>query len=382
MRAFAFASLCLVVASTDLLAQTDQAVDQAKAAAELSRVFDRPAGTTIGPAQRAALAAFLQRYEGGDLGALGYAAAMASYLDRDIGGAVAGLDEFFSRQPTIANDEHRTVAGRIYLGALAAAGRAETIDVAVLHRHAERAARLYADLNTLARVAKPLLGNDKIIDKAGLRVALLRGACAGSAPAATIDAFAAGLYGDVAAPVAPVRRAAEPTVDLAGKPAPTWTATDVVRADGDKAGLALSDLQGKVVVLDFFASWCPPCRAAIPHLVELQAKHRADVQVVALTRAYGYGMDFSGPDAKAPNDGVTVRNLDHAAEVALYPPLMKLFGIDYPIAFVDAEVFSTYGVRGIPTLVVLDRAGKVVGAQVGVDPTGLDALVERAMRGR
>lgn len=370
--------LSLSLGGTDLVAQ----VDLERAATELAHVLDRPSGTTIGAAQKAALAEFLQRYEGEDLGALGYASAMASYLDRDMPGAVARLETFFARHPAIANEEHRLVAGRIYLSSLAAAGRAETIDVAALHRHAERAARMYADLRTLARIATPLLANERVTDKAALRVALLRGACAGSADAAAIDAFAAGLYGDVAPPAPPARRTPAPTVDLAGKPAPGWTATDVVRANGDKAGLASGDLLGKVVVLDFFASWCPPCRASIPHLVELQAKHREDLQVVALTRLYGYGMDFSDPDAKVPSGGKTVRGLDHTGEVALYAPLAKAFGIDYPIAFVAPEVSASYGVRAIPTLVVLDRAGKVVGVQEGANAEALDALVERALRGR
>lgn len=378
MRALAFVVLPLLLGGTALVAQ----VDLERAATELAHVLDRPSGTTIGAAQKAALAEFLQRYEGEDLGALGYASAMASYLDRDMPGAVASLDAFFARHPTIANEEHRLVAGRIYLSSLAAAGRAETIDVASLHRHAESAARMYADLRTLARVATPLLANERVVDKAALRVALLRGACAGGADAATIDAFAAGLYGEVAPPAPPARRAPAPTVDLVGKPAPSWTATDVVRVGGDKTGLSSGDLLGKVVVLDFFASWCPPCRAAIPHLVELQAKHRADLQVVALTKAYGYGMDFGDPEAKVPSGGQNVRGLDYANEVALYAPLAKAFGIDYPIAFVDPEVSASYGVRVIPTLVVLDRAGKVVGVQEGADLDGLRALVQRALGGR
>ena len=73
---------------------------------------------------------------------------------------------------------------------------------------------------------------------------------------------------------------------------------------------------------------------------------------------------------------------NHAGEVALYAPLAKAFGIDYPIAFVAPEISASYGVRAIPTLVVLDRAGKVVGVQTGANAEALDALVERALRGR
>lgn len=354
-----------------------QTVDLERAAQELSKTLERPAGTTIGPAQKAALDAFLERYKDQDLGPLGYASAMRRYLDRDVAGAATLLDEFFAEHATIADDEHRKVAGRIYLGALATAAREPVADQANLLRRAETITRLYDDYATVGRVVAPLLRSDKVTDPAALRVALLRGACNGSAEPETIDAFVRSLY-DPAEPQTPRRAQGAPS-PLVGEPAPPWIAKDVVRKNGDTKPLALAELAGKVVVLDFFASWCPPCRAALPHLVELQAKHRDAVQVVSLTRAYGYGMDFSAPDATTPSGGKSVKDLSRADEIALYRPLVKAFGLEHPVAFVDAEVFTAYGVRGIPTLVVLDRTGRVTGVQVGADAAGLDKLVQEAL---
>lgn len=350
-------------------------VDLDQAARELTKTLERPEGTTIGPAQKAALDAFLARYQNVDLGPLGYAVALRRYLDRDVVGAATALDEFFAKHAAIDNDEHRKMAGRIYLGALAAAARAPEVDAAILCRRAEVASRLYGDHAIIARVVGPLLQSDKV-DAAALRVSLLRGACGSGAETKDVDAFARALY--EGAPPPPPRAVAKS--DLVGQPAPAFTATDVVRKSGDGTPLSLSDLRGKVVVLDFFASWCPPCRAALPHLVELQSKHANTVQVVSLTRAYGYGMDFSAADATLPHGGKKVEKLARADEVGLYRGLARAFGVEHPIAFVDADTFAAYGVKSIPTLVVIDRAGRVSGVQVGGDAAGLDALLAAALK--
>lgn len=353
-------------------------IDLERAAAELAQTLERPAGTVIGAAQKEALDAFLERYRDADLGPLGYAKAMRRYLDRDVQGAAALLDEFFAEHDTIANEEHRKVAGRIYLGAIAAAAREDGLDEAKLRTRAETMTRFYDDYGVVARVVGGLLRSDKLQDPAALRVALVRGASASRADATKIDAFVRDLY----APAAPAPTPARAESPLVGQPAPAWMAKDVIRADGNSEPLALAQLAGKVVVLDFFASWCPPCRASLPHLVELQAKHAKDLQVVSLTRLYGYGMDFSGPDATTPHGGRKVEDLSPAAEVDLYRDLVRVFGLSHPIAFVDKDVFTAYGVRGIPTLVVLDRTGRVVGVQVGSNDAAVDALVEKALGGK
>jgi cytochrome c biogenesis protein CcmG, thiol:disulfide interchange protein DsbE len=65
--------------------------------------------------------------------------------------------------------------------------------------------------------------------------------------------------------------------DLVGKPAPDFTVGDSERS------VALQDLRGKVVVLNFWATWCPPCVDEMPSLVAMQAKLRGDIIVLAVS---------------------------------------------------------------------------------------------------
>ncbi|MCE2654656.1 MAG: TlpA family protein disulfide reductase, partial [Planctomycetaceae bacterium] len=103
----------------------------------------------------------------------------------------------------------------------------------------------------------------------------------------------------------------------------------------DRRGRAttLSDLRGKVVVLDFWATWCPPCRKAIPALA-------------------GIADDYAG---RAVVLGINVNeNNANPTKVAVD------LGANYPILLEGDAVAEMYGVRGLPTLVVVDREGKVV----------------------
>ncbi|HLU39485.1 MAG TPA: redoxin family protein [Planctomycetota bacterium] len=353
-------------------------VDLERARAELDRVFDRPAGTVIGAEQRAALSEFVKRHADVDLGPLAYARAMLLYLQRDLEASAAAFDEFFAGNDTIANDEHRNLAGRVYLAALAAAAREGTADEALLRERARRAARLYDDLRTLARIAAPLLAeNGKIKDRVGVRVALARGAAAGRADDAALDTFLGAIY----AGAAPVQQppARQRPADLTGKAAPDFKATHVVdrRPDAPRE-LALADLRGRVVLLDFFATWCPPCRAGVDHLAELQRKHGDALAVVGVTRFYGRGMDFSAPDAVRPHGGKYVQRLDREQELAVNEAFVRAFDLPYPLVFVDAAVSTAYGVTSIPTVFVLDRDGKVVGSVVGNQPEQIDELLAKA----
>lgn len=370
-------------------------VDLDAARAELDQALRRPANTVIGDAQKQALAAFLERHAGQDLGPLGYARAMHLYLQPDMAGAVAELDRFFSKHDQIQNDEHRSIVGRVYLSALANAARSASDDEATLREHATKCARLYGDLHGIARLAGPLLAEgSKIKDRAGLRLALLRGALARS-EATGVDEFAASLY--AGAPTAatrtvPAARIAAPTdqarpqqratpASLDGHAAPDFAASHVIDPRAAKLDkLALQDLRGKVVVLDFWATWCPPCRAVVPHLVELQTKHKDDIAVLGVTRFSGRGMDFSAPDATKPHGGKSVNQLDEAGELAINRAFAKAFELNYPIVFVDGKLASqSYHVSGIPTVFVLDRQGQVVGSVVGGDGARVDALVEQAL---
>lgn len=118
--------------------------------------------------------------------------------------------------------------------------------------------------------------------------------------------------------------------------APAWKLQDI-----NGKTVQLSDFKGKVVILDFWATWCPPCRAEIPHFVELQ-KAYADKGLVIV----GISLDQGGVDTVAP--------------------FAKANGINYPIVLGDEELTSKYGgIEGIPTTFIVDQKGNIVNKFVG-----------------
>ncbi len=129
-----------------------------------------------------------------------------------------------------------------------------------------------------------------------------------------------------------------------------------VVANGPPGPLGVHDLQGKVVVLDFWATWCGPCRAEAPILDALSRRwHDRGVAVV-------------GVDTDTPDQG------DPAA-------FARAEGLSYPIVHDETGVVSRrYGVEGLPTLVVLSPAGKVIAVRTGLTDEGeLERLIRKAL---
>lgn len=114
----------------------------------------------------------------------------------------------------------------------------------------------------------------------------------------------------------------------------------------------LADLKGKVVVLDFWATWCGPCIASFPQVRELTAYYRdSDVVVLGVTSLQGFVANM-GPriDTKGDPD----------REMALMHDFIKAKNITWPVAFSREPVFNRdYGVTGIPHMAILAPDGTV-----------------------
>ena len=135
------------------------------------------------------------------------------------------------------------------------------------------------------------------------------------------------------------------------KTAGTW-------AVGNNQAVKLADYKGKVVVLDFYATWCEPCRAETPRLVQLQKDHGASgLQVI--------GLNVGGDDDRS--------------EV---PAFAKEFGIEYPLGFPDDNLVDQYlsDNQSIPQAFVFDRNGDLVKRFVGYSATS-GAELERVVKG-
>jgi thiol-disulfide isomerase/thioredoxin len=138
-----------------------------------------------------------------------------------------------------------------------------------------------------------------------------------------------------------------------GKPAGTggWT------LDNRQRG-TLADYNGKVVVLDFYATWCEPCRAETPGLVQLQKQYQQQgLQIV--------GLNVGGADDR---DQV--------------PAFAKEFGIEYPLGFPDDEFADSLlgDNQNIPQAFVFDRNGQLIKRFIGYsDSSG--AELERIVQG-
>jgi thiol-disulfide isomerase/thioredoxin len=139
-------------------------------------------------------------------------------------------------------------------------------------------------------------------------------------------------------------------MDLVGASAPAWRGLSVVSGSSPTS---IASLRGRVVIVDFWATWCAPCRVFVPKLGALQARYGAQ------------GLSVLGIST------------EEASDVALFAQRMAM---RYPVA-VDqhAETTRSYGVVSMPTLVVIDRRGVVRDVSVGYDPSG-DARLDATIR--
>jgi thiol-disulfide isomerase/thioredoxin len=123
--------------------------------------------------------------------------------------------------------------------------------------------------------------------------------------------------------------------------------------------VSLSALKGQVVLVDFWATWCPPCREEMPYLVKLAKQYEAKgVRLVAV----------SNDDLDDQREAVSRYVVETMPELRPYA------------AFGTPDVSATYLVRALPTLYVVDRAGAIVASQTGqASESQIEQWIEEAL---
>jgi len=135
------------------------------------------------------------------------------------------------------------------------------------------------------------------------------------------------------------KKAEEKIVSESGK-APEFTFTSL-----QGSAIRLSELRGKVVIIEFWATWCPPCRESIPELNKVSEKFR-DKNFQLL----GISVDKGGDALSKVRDFV------------------KEYSVVYPVMVDNGSVNVAYGVSGIPVMFIIDKEGKVVKRHMGFFP--------------
>ncbi|WP_303917968.1 TlpA disulfide reductase family protein [Draconibacterium sediminis] len=116
----------------------------------------------------------------------------------------------------------------------------------------------------------------------------------------------------------------------------------------------LSDLKGKVVWINFFATWCPPCRKELPHLekeVYLKLKQNENFEVLVIGREHDW-------------ETVNKFKADNNYILPFYPD-------------VEREIFSKYAKQNIPRNFIIDKNGKIAVASIGFNEDEFNKIIEK-----
>lgn len=139
---------------------------------------------------------------------------------------------------------------------------------------------------------------------------------------------------------------------MKGDEAPDFTLSDLNGSD-----VRLSDLRGKVVLIEFWATWCPPCRESIPAMNEIYKRYNEKGLVIL-----GISVD------KGQNVAEDIR------------AFVKEYSILYPVLIDSKNINNLYGVYSIPTTFLIDKDGKVILKNIGFSPELEDKLSKEIER--
>ncbi len=143
-----------------------------------------------------------------------------------------------------------------------------------------------------------------------------------------------------------------PTGNL--RPAPDFFLTEL----STRRTFRLSDYRGKVVLLDFWATWCDPCKQEIPHFIAMQNQYASQgLQVL------GVSMDDDEPPVR---------------------DFQQQFKMNYPVALGNPKLADQYGgILGLPITFVIDRQGRIVARHVGAtDASVFEAEIRKLLTQR
>jgi peroxiredoxin len=153
---------------------------------------------------------------------------------------------------------------------------------------------------------------------------------------------------------APEGAAAVSAAEEARAPAPDFTLPDLA---GNPVRLA--DFRGKTVILDFWATWCPPCEFQVPELNKLSAAHRERGDLVVI----GVSVDSDGASVVAP--------------------WIAQHGVEYTVVLGSVELAQRFGAVGFPTLAVVTPDGRIDSLHVGlVEYAALEQIVAQVLAAR